>query len=103
MSNTRWRSAPMPRGWAKLREKALRRDRYKCQAIRADTDQPCHEPATDVDHIVPAWQGGTDDLANLRSLCRWHHQQKTSSEAGRASQARPPRNRPAEKHPGLLD
>ena len=30
-------------------------------------------PATDVDHIVPLRDGGTNDPDNLRPLCRPHH------------------------------
>jgi 5-methylcytosine-specific restriction protein A len=33
-------------------------------------------PATDVDHILLRVAGGTDDDANLRSLCRDHHQRR---------------------------
>jgi hypothetical protein len=36
--------------------------------------------ATEVDHIVPKVYGGTDDAANLRSLCGWHHRLKTATQ-----------------------
>ena len=38
--------------------------------------------ATDVDHIVPRRQGGTDAPSNLQSLCHSHHSQKTAGEGG---------------------
>jgi 5-methylcytosine-specific restriction protein A len=38
--------------------------------------------ATDVDHIVPRRQGGTDDQSNLMPLCHSHHSQKTAMNDG---------------------
>ena len=32
-------------------------------------------PAIDVHHIIPLSEGGTDDKANLRGLCKMHHNQ----------------------------
>lgn len=37
--------------------------------------------ATDVDHIVPRREGGSDEASNLQSLCHSHHSQKTGREA----------------------
>lgn len=37
--------------------------------------------ATDVDHIIPKRDGGTDEASNLQSLCHAHHSQKTGSGA----------------------
>lgn len=36
--------------------------------------------ATDVDHIVPRRQGGSDEESNLQPLCHSHHSQKTGRE-----------------------
>jgi 5-methylcytosine-specific restriction endonuclease McrA len=36
----------------------------------------CGEIATTVDHIRPIWAGGTDDPANLRSLCADCHRDR---------------------------
>jgi 5-methylcytosine-specific restriction protein A len=33
----------------------------------------CGAPSTDVDHIIPKAQGGTDAPSNLRALCAWCH------------------------------
>ena len=38
------------------------------------------EKATDVDHIVPLEQGGTNDEANLQALCHKCHSRKTHDE-----------------------
>lgn len=45
---------------------------------------PHVEPATEVDHIVPAKgnQALFDDDHNLQSLCKAHHSQKTAREDG---------------------
>lgn len=95
---TTWRTTPLPPGWSRIRRRILRRDHWTCTVIG------CGQPATDVDHIVSAHLGGSDDDGNLASLCRDHHRQKTSREANaidRPGRFRSPK-RPAEKHPGLL-
>lgn len=64
--------------WDKLRLVVLRRDNYLCQ--------PCAErgdvtAGRDVDHKVNKSQGGTDDLANLQTICPACHRAKTAQEA----------------------
>lgn len=64
--------------WTKRREVALQRDHYLCQ--------PCERqgrvtPATQVDHIIPKAQDGTDDYDNLESICEPCHKRKTAQEA----------------------
>lgn len=41
----------------------------------------CEEPATDVDHIIPLWMGGSNRDDNLEGLCEDHHKIKTKAEA----------------------
>ena len=36
--------------------------------------------ATQVDHVIPRAQGGTDDESNLQSLCGPHHSAKSRAE-----------------------
>jgi 5-methylcytosine-specific restriction endonuclease McrA len=62
-------SQPMGPGWPVLRASILARDGWTCQL--------CGGRATDVDHIVPRSAGGTDDPANLRSLCGPCHHRAT--------------------------
>ena len=63
----------------------------------------CRAWANEVDHIIPASQWGSDQPENLRALCHDHHKVKSSSEGGRAAQAkRIPRKRKTEPHPGLI-
>jgi 5-methylcytosine-specific restriction protein A len=38
--------------------------------------------ATEVDHIMPLFKGGTDDLENLSALCAEHHREKTNQDLG---------------------
>jgi hypothetical protein len=37
--------------------------------------------ATEVDHVIPRQEGGTDDRSNLQPLCHDHHSAKTMREA----------------------
>lgn len=102
-SSRSWRTAPLPANWTALRERTLRRDGGRCQAEGNALGAICGAKATDVDHRVPASQGGTDELENLQSLCRFHHRQKTGREGGTAAATtRPSRARPPARHPGLF-
>ena len=95
------RTQPLPNNWATIRRRILNRDGNRCTATRNDGTR-CPAPATDVDHITPASQGGTDDDTNLAALCKWHHDRKTGREANAARPRLAPRNRPAEQHPGMV-
>jgi len=64
--------------WTKKRAYVLARDGYLCQ--------PCYRkgkptPATEVDHITPKSQDGTDDTDNLQAICSTCHKAKTAQEA----------------------
>lgn len=63
------------RNWRCLRLMVLRR-----QPICAT--EGCDRPAEHVDHIVPLWRGGTNELSNLRGLCRFCHARKTAAADG---------------------
>lgn len=99
MPNGQWvghdRKASLPAGWDALRRFVLERDEHRCYM--------CGGYATHVDHVINAASGGTDDPSNLAAICVDDHRKKSSAEGGRAFQAqRPRRQRPAERHPGLL-
>lgn len=71
--------------WTRIREQALRRDLYLCQACKREgrLTPLCVKPRDHaVDHIVPKAFGGTDDLTNLESLCEPCHKAKSSLELG---------------------
>ncbi|WUO14006.1 HNH endonuclease [Streptomyces sp. NBC_00289] len=92
----------LPADWPRIRLRVLRRDGHRC-THRDQYGVRCDEPATDVDHIVP---GDDHRETNLRALCGFHHQAKSSREGGLAQAARRRRInnrfRRAEAHPGLL-
>ena len=58
--------------WQKLRLRILARDSYLCQCDVCKRSGYVKE-ATEVDHIVPKAQGGTDDPSNLRAVHRSCH------------------------------
>lgn len=89
------RTTPLPRDWRWRRAHVLRRDGYRCQIV----GPRCAGRAAEVDHVVPAHLGGTDDLTNLQAACGPCHASKTGAEA-RAVQGS--RRRPEEPHPGRL-
>ncbi len=102
------RRASLPANWGATCLRILTRDHHRCQWIRYDTGKPCLAPASDVDHIQSHADGGTDDDANLWSLCGYHHDRKTGYEGGKASgraRAATAAARKTQKpqHPGLID
>lgn len=93
------RRARLPKDWARKRRSVLVRDKYQCQVILPETNGICGTAATEVDHIKP---GDNHDMTNLQAICHWHHARKSSKEGNAAKIKIAPRNRPQEKHPGLL-
>lgn len=93
------RTSPLPAKWKFIRANVLKRDNYQCVHIREDTGLPCGARATDVDHGDLGPDNHTH--ANLRSLCSWHHNQKTAGQGGKAAAKK--KNRiTTEAHPGFL-
>lgn len=84
-----WRVKPLPIGWTATVARILLRDGRVCYR--------CGRWAGEVDHVVPASQGGGEDDTNLAAICTACHRKKTSAEA---HAARIPRKRPVEEHPG---
>ena len=67
--------------WEGTRKRILRRDKGLCQVcLKAGK----FRPARQVDHIVPKFEGGTEDDDNLQSICLDCHKVKTAAEAIRA-------------------
>lgn len=68
--------------WQRLRKRILKRDNWLCRSCR---EVGIVKSATNVDHITPRAEGGTEDENNLQSLCKDCHDMKTLSESARAS------------------
>lgn len=66
--------------WDKARQATLKRDRHLCQVCEAAGRVTV---ATEVDHITPKAEGGTDDMSNLAAICSNCHKAKTARENGR--------------------
>jgi len=66
--------------WDKQRKRILARDGGLCQPCRCLS---LVTAATAVDHVVPKAEGGTDDDANLQSICKPCHDAKTAEESQR--------------------
>lgn len=76
-----WEGSGKGRGgrpWRRKRERVLDRDKHLCQCCRRAGRLT---PATEVDHITPLAEGGTDDETNLESICTPCHRRKTGKRA----------------------
>lgn len=69
------------RPWRRTRERILKRDCYLCQPCKA-LDRITL--ATEVDHIAPQFEGGSEADENLQAICSDCHGTKTQAEARRA-------------------
>lgn len=88
------RTQPLPPDWEQLRAQVLELHAGRCHR--------CGGPgATQVDHIIPAAEGGTDDLANLAPIHASCHNLKTALEAARARARKYQLHRDPERHPGM--
>jgi 5-methylcytosine-specific restriction endonuclease McrA/shikimate kinase len=76
------KQSPKERGygwtWTKIRKLVMLRDGGICQVCLANN---IIKEATEVDHIVPKTQGGTDEDHNLQAICKSCHQDKTAIES----------------------
>ena len=66
--------------WDHTRLRILKRDCYCCQMCMR---QGFVTAGNIVDHITPKAEGGTDDEANLETICKPHHTEKTQAESNR--------------------
>ena len=55
--------------WDRIRKAVLARDSYTCRSCRRKDNLT-------VDHIVQLSQGGTNNLENLQTLCKYCHEKK---------------------------
>ena len=81
--------------WKRIRKRILARDSHTCQR--------CGDVGNEVNHIIPASEGGTDGDDNLETLCPSCHQPETVAQTTRAVRRHAAWGRhPGEKHPGLV-
>lgn len=66
--------------WDRLRPAIFARDNYICRCAEC-TASGRVKPATEIDHVVPKYRGGTDDPSNLQAINRDCHKRKTIAEA----------------------
>jgi 5-methylcytosine-specific restriction protein A len=76
--------------WLVIRKQVLERDGYQCQLRFAGI---CIGEATEADHIIQPGSGGTDDLWNLRAVCRPCHARRTGRQGAIAKQRRAARRK----------
>jgi 5-methylcytosine-specific restriction protein A len=65
------RSSRVGPGWQRARHQVLNEE-PRCRR--------CGDQATEVDHIVPTFRGGSSERDNLQALCTSCHQAKTTTE-----------------------
>lgn len=66
-----------PRISYSLRRAIFRRDKGSCQFKKPDGALCGSRYQIEIDHIVPVSAGGTNEVSNLRCLCRAHNQWKS--------------------------
>jgi 5-methylcytosine-specific restriction endonuclease McrA len=92
----------LPPDWTAIRARIFERDHHAC-TWSEDGLPRCGAPATDCDHVIPSWRGGSDNDDNLTSLCAVHHALKSSREGNDAqAMARGARKRPKPRDPFTL-
>ena len=72
--------------WRRLRKLVIHREPL-CRQCKKEGRLTL---ATEVDHIIPLAQGGTNELDNLQPLCHSCHSRKTAKEDGGFGNSRKP-------------
>lgn len=87
----------LPSNWPELVRQVRARSGGRCEA-RLPSGLRCPRRGTDADHVIP---GDDHRLSNLRDLCEFHHDKKSSREGLQARRdQRRAGHRPPERHPG---
>lgn len=58
-----------------VKKYVFQRDKYQCQSCGKTTI----ETNLSIDHIIPLFRGGQNDISNLQTLCLTCNQQKSSN------------------------
>ena len=80
-------SAAYDAGYRRNRERAMKRDRWRCQLRIPGI---CITAASECDHIVSRNDGGGNDLANLRAACGPCHANRTAQQGNAVKSGRKP-------------
>lgn len=92
------RRQELPPNWESIRRQVIARDKA-CVWRDEPSSPPCGRQGHTVDHIAP---NGPHTLQNLRLLCKYHNDRRTSLQAVQErARRRGLRRRPTERHPGL--
>lgn len=75
--------------WDKLRKLVLQRDHGLCQCSRCQGGSIRVMQATEVHHIKPKSEGGTDDMGNLQAIHKDCHKRETAKQQGRILNPKP--------------
>lgn len=84
------------RGWIKVRGAVLGRDGGRCVLCGSGE-------RLEVDHVRPVFLGGGNELANLRSLCRACHRDRSRWQLGEAAMERQARKQPKKAVEDIAD
>lgn len=87
----------LPSNWQAIVRLVKARDGHRCTWTQNDGSRCPETTRLEVDHIGNPHDHSPD---NLRTLCHWHHAQRTARQAS-ASKRRAPKMRTPEPHPGL--
>jgi len=70
--------------WRKLRLLVLQRDGWRCRCDECKKTGRVRN-ASEVDHVIPKAEGGTDHPSNLRAINSECHKAKSQAESARAT------------------
>ncbi|MES2625903.1 MAG: HNH endonuclease [Pseudomonadota bacterium] len=85
MQPKRWGGGRGGRPWRRKREAIALRDQYTCQMHKALGQWLVVDlPDGICDHIIPEFEGGTDEESNLQWVCKSCSDAKTLDESNRA-------------------
>lgn len=87
---------------AAVRAACLNRDGHRCVAELSDGSRCTETSDLQAAHLSQWSPGERTTVADVRTLCSWHHNRETQQEAATARRNawRPSARHPREKHPG---
>jgi len=73
------------------KRKLKQKDKCQLKTANKNTCANCGivSSHTEIDHIIPLWEGGNEDISNLQVLCYECHKAKSAEEHRRYSKLHP--------------